>query len=149
VAVTSQQPSVERVGELTDEVFTAVQRLVSQLSTSAKPPSREAVAALVSSPGTALLVVRSPAGELVGMTTLATMGFVTGVRCYIEDVVVDTAHRRQGLARAMMDEAVAMAKEAGARTLELTSRPSREAANNLYLKMGFERRDTNVYRLSL
>lgn len=70
----------------------------------------------------------------------------TGIRAWIEDVVVDEAARRQGIAEALNREALRRATEAGARTVELCSRPSREAASRLYQKFGFKERDTNVYR---
>ena len=112
-----------------------MQRLVSQLSSSARAPRGGQVAALVS-----YAEHRPDSGALAGGGAGGHDhaghhgGFVTGMRCYIEDVVVDARHRRQGLAQAMMQEAVVMAEEAGARTLDLSSRPSSEAANNLYVR---------------
>jgi ribosomal protein S18 acetylase RimI-like enzyme len=85
----------------------------------------------------------------VGSLTLAMFRIPTGVRAWIEDVVVDESARGRGVGEALTQEALGRARAAGARTVELTSRPSREAANRLYLRLGFEVRDTNVYRFSL
>ncbi len=99
-------------------------------------------------PGTVLLAVRQ-SGRLVGMLTLVIFAIPTGIRAIIEDVVVDERYRGQGVAQALTREALGLAEAAGARTVDLTSRPSREAANRLYQKLGFQKRDSNVYRYTL
>jgi len=81
------------------------------------------------------------------MMTLVVFRIPTGVRAWIEDVVVDEAARGRGVGEALNRVAIQRAHDAGARTVDLTSRPSREAANRLYSRLGFEQRDTNVYRL--
>ncbi|MGQ0743178.1 MAG: GNAT family N-acetyltransferase [Acidimicrobiales bacterium] len=88
-------------------------------------------------------------GLIVGSLALACFPIPTGVRAWIEDVVVDEYHRGRGVARALMGAALDRAREAGARTVDLTSRPSRHAANQLYLSLGFTPRETNVYRIDL
>ena len=80
------------------------------------------------------------------MLTLATFVIPTGKRAWIEDVVVDSAARGQGAGRALVEAAIAHAKQIGAKSVDLTSRPSREAANRLYVRSGFTARQTNVYR---
>jgi ribosomal protein S18 acetylase RimI-like enzyme len=80
------------------------------------------------------------------MLTLAVFRIPTGVRAWIEDVVVDQSARGQGVGEALSRRALDLAAAAGARTVELTSRPSRQAANHLYQRLGFQPRDTNVYR---
>lgn len=130
--------------EVTDELVEALDRLVPQLSSSASP-SREDVAELVASPNTVLFVARE-ADTIVGMLTLVLYRTPTGLRARIEDVVVDTAARRRGVGTALSKAALQRAADAGARTVDLTSRPSRTAANRLYQKLGFVQRDTNVYR---
>jgi ribosomal protein S18 acetylase RimI-like enzyme len=60
--------------------------------------------------------------------------------------VVDETARGRGVGEALSQEAVRRALALGARTVELTSRPSREAANRLYQRLGFVRRDSNLYR---
>ena len=73
----------------------------------------------------------------------------TGTRAWIEDVVVDEAARGSGMGAALNQAALDHARLRGAKTVDLTSRPSREAANRLYQRLGFEPRETNVYRLTL
>jgi len=82
----------------------------------------------------------------VGSLTLALFRIPTGVRAWIEDVVVDETVRGQGIGEALNGEALRIAKENGAGSVDLTSRPSREAANRLYQRLGFQTRETNVYR---
>jgi ribosomal protein S18 acetylase RimI-like enzyme len=143
--------AIEEATEATDEVVAAVQRLVPQVSTSASVPTPDEVRELVESPATVLLLARAgdDGGEIVGMLTLALFRIPTGLRAWIEDVVVDTAAGRQGIGTALTRAAIDRAASAGARTVDLTSRASREVANRLYRKVGFVPRDTNVYRYSL
>lgn len=144
---------VEAVEAVTDDLVDAVARLVSQVSSSAAPPGRSQLEAIVGSPATTLLVAGDwPPGtpwttdSVVGMLTLAVFPIPTGIRAWIEDVVVDSRLRRHGAGTALTLRAIELAAAAGARTVELTSRPSREAANRLYRQLGFEVRETNVYR---
>jgi ribosomal protein S18 acetylase RimI-like enzyme len=132
----------------TPDLVSAVARLLPQLSSSAPPPTQAQIEDIVSSPATQLLVARID-GEIVGALTLVVFRIPSGVRGWIEDVVVDEAARGQGVGEALNREALRLAAEQGARTVELTSRPSREAANRLYQRLGFEARDTNVYRFTL
>ncbi|MBO0894205.1 MAG: GNAT family N-acetyltransferase [Acidimicrobiales bacterium] len=126
----------------------SVARLLPQLS-SADLPSRSSVVEMVGSPNLTLLVARDDRGVIVGTLTLALTRLLTGVRATIEDVVVDAPARGSGVATALVKEAVLRASAARARTVDLTSRPEREAANRLYTNLGFQRRDTHVYRYSL
>ena len=135
------------ISVITPELVTSIAGLVRQLSSSAQAPTRDELEETVRSPATVLLVARV-AGSIVGMLTLVIFRIPTGVRAIIEDVVVDEAHRGRGIAEALTHEALARAKAAGARTVDLTSRPSREAANRLYRRIGFQRRESNVYRFS-
>jgi GNAT superfamily N-acetyltransferase len=138
---------VEEATTATAEVVAAIQRLVPQLSSSAAVPTADDVAAIVSSPATVLLVARLGDGEpIAGTLTLALFRLPTGVRAWIEDVVTDQTAQRRGVGTALIGEALQRATEAGARTVDLTSRAAREDANRLYQHLGFARRDTNVYR---
>lgn len=130
---------------VTDEVVEAFARLIPQLSSSNPPPSREQLEALVRSEASTLFIARVD-GRIVGSLTLATFRIPTGVRAWIEDVVVDESARGHGVGEALNRAALDRAQAEGAITVELTSRPSREVANRLYLRMGFVTRDTNVYR---
>jgi ribosomal protein S18 acetylase RimI-like enzyme len=138
--------AIEEAVEASAELTLAVARLVSQLSSSAAPPSAEQLATLVASPAARLLLARGGDGEIIGMLTLVVFPIPTGVRAWIEDVVVDERARGRGVGEALSRAALALAERAGARTVELTSRPSREAANRLYQRLGFALRETNVYR---
>ena len=137
---------VTQATRVSDELVEAFSRLVPQLSSSASPPTREQLDAMISSPATTLLLARDDQDRIIGSLTLAMFRAPTGVRAWIEDVVVEAEARGQGIGEALVAEAVRVASEAGARTVDLTSRPSRDAANRLYEKAGFEMRDTNVYR---
>jgi ribosomal protein S18 acetylase RimI-like enzyme len=103
---------------------------------------------MVRSPATTLLLARDGEKGIVGSLTLVLFRIPTGVRAWIEDVVVDEGSRGRGVAEVLCREALNRASAAGAVTVDLTSRPSREAANRLYLRLGFVERDTNVYRWS-
>jgi ribosomal protein S18 acetylase RimI-like enzyme len=123
----------------------AVAALVPQLSSSSPPPTLEQLQRIIGDPATTLLLARS-GGAVVGMLTLAVFMLPTGVRAWIEDVVVDDEARGAGVANLLVHAALNRAETAGARTVDLTSRPDREAANRLYVRLGFTRRETNVYR---
>lgn len=137
---------VEIVTTLTPAIVDAVARLVPQLSRSAPPLDDEKLGEIVAAPATDLFIAIDDTGTIVGMATLVTFRIPTGVRAWIEDVVVDDTGRGQGVGTALTEAMVARAAEHGARTVDLTSRPSRDAANRMYQKAGFVRRDTNVYR---
>lgn len=136
---------VEVITEVTDELTAAFGRLVPQLSRSAPPLGRAALAAVAGHEAITLLVARLD-GEVIGTLTLAMFPTPTGLRAWIEDVVVDEAARGRGIGEALMTEAIGLARAAGARTVDLTSRPARHAAGRLYERAGFAERDTRVYR---
>ena len=146
--------ATEIVTQAGPELVEAMERLIPQLSRSAPALTAEQCEALLAQDGVYLFVFRpdSPAGTapapILGMLTLATFTIPTGLRAWVEDVVVDAEARGQGAGRQLVEAAVAHAQELGARTVDLTSRPSREAANRLYQRCGFELRETNVYRHS-
>ena len=144
-----QRVKVEIATTLTPAIVEAVERLVPQLSRSNPPPSTAELSDVVASPATDLFIAIDDAGVVIGMATLATFRIPTGLRAWIEDVVVDEAGRGQGVGEALTNAMVARARELGCRTVDLTSRPSREAANRLYQRLGFVARDTNVYRLEI
>ena len=162
--------SVELVTSSTPELVEAMERLIPQLSRTAPALTAQQCADLVAQPGVFLFIFRpdadAPTGAasqagpsaqgagtaagaaapILGMLTLATFTIPTGLRAWVEDVVVDGQARGRGAGQALVEAAVAHATSIGARTVDLTSRPSREAANRLYRRAGFELRETNVYR---
>jgi ribosomal protein S18 acetylase RimI-like enzyme len=131
-------------------VTEAIGRLLPLLSSSAPAPSQEQIDQIASSPASTLFVARDgEGGPIVGTLTLALFRIPTGVRAWIEDVIVDQSTRGKGCGEELTRAALDAARRAGARTVELTSRPSREAANRLYQRIGFTTRETNVYRYEL
>jgi GNAT superfamily N-acetyltransferase len=139
--------SVSEVSSGSVEVLEAVQRLVRQLSSSASVPGASDLEEIAGSPVTRLIVARDGNDELAGMLTLVVFRIPTGVRAWIEDVVVEERARRAGTGEALTREALRIASEAGARTVDLTSRRERQDANRMYRKLGFSRRETTVYRI--
>ncbi|MDT3445687.1 GNAT family N-acetyltransferase [Pseudofrankia sp. BMG5.37] len=136
---------VEVVRTVTAELVEAFDRLLPQLSHNAAPLDAEAPARLVGWQGNQLLAARVD-DRIHGVLTLVMFPIPTGLRAWIEDVIVDEAGRGQGIGAALTKEAIRLAQEAGARTVDLTSRPSRQAANRLYERLGFQLRDSKVYR---
>jgi ribosomal protein S18 acetylase RimI-like enzyme len=134
---------VSVVEKASRDVHSALERLVPQLSPGRSAPSLEDLAEIVER--STLLVARDETGAIVGTLTLLTHRLPTGLKGRIEDVVVDEAARGQGVGEALTLEALRLAAEAGVRSVELTSSPTREAANRLYRRLGFEQRETNVY----
>jgi len=136
---------VEVLSEVTDEVVGALNALLPQLSTTAKPLDAAALRVIVAAPASTVLVARAD-GRIVGSLTLATFPIPSGVRAWIE---VDEAARGQRIGTLLIDEAIRLARAAGARTVDLTSRPSRVSAGVLYERIGFEQRETRFYRYKL
>ncbi len=139
---------VEVVDVATPEVVDALNGLLPQLSSSAEQLSLSDVEEMVTAPSSTLFVARS-GGVIVGTLTLVVFAIPSGQRAWIEDVVVDERARGLGAGEALTRGALDLARRLGVRTVDLTSRPSREAANAMYVKLGFEARETNVYRCSL
>jgi ribosomal protein S18 acetylase RimI-like enzyme len=132
----------------TVELLDAFHSLIPQLSTSSSPITMAELQEIVGDSTTVVFVARD-GGVIVGLLTLAMFRIPTGMRAWIEDVVVDGRARGKGVGEALNRAALATARQRGAKTVDLTSRPSREAANRLYQRIGFVRRDTNVYRYEL
>jgi ribosomal protein S18 acetylase RimI-like enzyme len=138
---------IDIVHRADDELYEAFLRLVPQLTSNNPPPTREDLSALIQEPSSTLMVARAESGEIVGALALTVYRVPTGIRSIIEDVIVDISARGQGVGEALMQQAIGIAKEKGASNIALTSNPLRVAANGLYLKLGFQRRDTNAYVL--
>lgn len=136
---------IEVATEATSELVDAFQRLIPQLTKNNPPPSPELLTALVKSESSILLLARADDSSILGALALAVYSVPTGIRSIIEDVIVDQSARGQGIAEALMRRAMDIAKEKGATQVNLTSNPNRAAANRLYTKMGFKKRETNAY----
>ncbi|HUR18271.1 MAG TPA: GNAT family N-acetyltransferase [Acidimicrobiales bacterium] len=132
-----------------EELLEGLARLIPQLSSSATAVGRAELAEMVEESGTHLLVARDQDAVIIGVLTLVVFRIPTGIRAWIEDVVVDQTARGRGVGEALARDALRIAVGSGAKTVDLTSRPIRRSANRLYERLGFEVRDTNVYRLEL
>jgi len=141
---------ITRVTELTEELYLACQRLVPQLTDNKPPPTREQLNLMFASTASNLFIARHAnfGDEIIGLATLVLYRVPTGVRGYIEDVVVDERARGMRIGEALSQACLDYAEQAGAPQVMLTSNPDRQAANRLYQRMGFELRKTNVYRYS-
>ena len=141
----STRVTITEATSVTPELVEAFARLVPQLSSSPPPTSAE-LEQMVASPVSIVLIATTGTGAMVGSLTLAVFRVPTGIRAWIEDVVVDESARGAGVGEALTAAALRRADDEGATSVDLTSRPGREAANRLYRRMGFETRETNVYR---
>jgi ribosomal protein S18 acetylase RimI-like enzyme len=129
------------------ELVAALGHLIPQLSKS-PPPDAAALAAILAQPDMHVLVAREH-DAIAGVAFVLVYRVATGAQARLDDVIVDDAHRGRGIGDALVREAIAIARTAGAKAIHLTSNASRKAANRLYQRLGFERRDSNVYRLAL
>lgn len=139
---------VEIAREASQELVDAFGQLLPQLSSTAKPLDYEAVDRMVTCDANTVLVART-SDEIVGTLTLVLLSLPSGLRARVEDVVVDSVARGRGVAGLLTQEALRIAREAGARTVDLTSRPDRAAANRLYERLGFDARQSTVYRFAI
>ena len=139
---------IEEVTKVTDELEVAFQRLMPQLSSSPPWLGPVTLQGIVNSPCTVVMVAvdADKENQIVGSLTLVMFRIPTGLRAWIEDVVVDSNARGKGVGEILCEHAIAKARSVGAKTFDLTSRPSREAANRLYERVGFKRRESNIYR---
>jgi len=135
------------VDDLNDHIYQAVRKLVPQLGAHKVIPTYDELKSLVISDASSLLVARFPDKDsaVVGILTISIYRVPTGVRSIVEDVIVDRSVRRRGIARALLDEAIAIARRAGANGVALTSNLQRVEANLLYQSIGFTKRETNSY----
>ncbi|MCC6260630.1 MAG: GNAT family N-acetyltransferase [Anaerolineales bacterium] len=140
---------IEIAVQADDELYEAFQRLVPQLTHNNPPPALDFLRILLREDSSTLLVARDESRRIVGALNLTVYRVPTGIRSIIEDVIVDQSARGQGIGEALMQRAIEIAKEKGASNIALTSNPMRTAANRLYLRMGFQKRETNAYQLKL
>jgi GNAT superfamily N-acetyltransferase len=141
----SAEIEIEIATEVNDDIVAAFGRLIPQLSSSSPAPDRDAVAAIVDDPFSVLYLARMD-GRIVGSLTLAMYQIPTGLKAWIEDVVVDESARGHGVGEALSMAAVEEARRRGAKDVSLTSRPFRESANRLYQRLGFQPYETTLYR---
>jgi ribosomal protein S18 acetylase RimI-like enzyme len=141
---------IERALRADEELAAAYARLIPQLNPTQPAPSLLELEQILAGGATELFLARAePGGMILGGLALVVFSTPTGTHAWIEDVVVDQAARGQGLGEALSRAALQRASERGADAVNLTSRPSRAAANQLYRKIGFELRQSNLYRYKL
>ena len=140
--------SIRPVTEVTESLTNAYRVLIPQLSSSSNPPTGEELQRIIESDSAQILIAEDENGEILGTMTLIIFQIPTGIRAWIEDVVVDSSARGKGIGKKLNLAALELAKQAGAKTVDLTSRPARQEANQLYRSIGFAERETNVYRFS-
>jgi ribosomal protein S18 acetylase RimI-like enzyme len=140
--------NIKRVTRFSIRVFESLSGLLPQLDPNCSLPSKQDFEAILMSRNTFFLIAELDNGEIAGILTLVCHKILTGRKCLLEDVVVDESHRGKGIGKALIKYALAQSRSLGAGSVDLTSRPSRVAANKLYLDMGFVLRETNVYRYS-
>ena len=140
--------SIRPVTEVTESLTDAYRVLIPQLSSSSNPPTGEALQRIIDSDSAQILIAENENGEILGTMTIIIFQIPTGIRAWIEDVVVDSSARGKGIGKKLNLAALELAKQAGAKTVDLTSRPARQEANQLYRSIGFAERETNVYRFS-
>jgi ribosomal protein S18 acetylase RimI-like enzyme len=140
----SQQIEVGTAEAVDGDLLAAMAHLIPKLSSSV--PDAERLREIVACPCATLLLARNADGRIIGTLTLVIFPIPTGVRAWIEDVVVDSQARGAGAGEALTRRALEIALSRKARTVELTSNPKRVAANRLYQKLGFKLRETNLYR---
>lgn len=135
------------VNEYSDQLLNTINELLPELSSSATPVSEIGMKEIIDNP-TANLLLAQESGEYYGTLTLLLFPNITRYRAWIEDVVVLDSARGKGVGKMLTHAAVKLAQELGTKMVDLTSRPSREVANNLYQSAEFLQRETNVYRYS-
>lgn len=136
---------IKKVGKVTDALLKSLETLLPQLSTNSIPLHLTMLEKIISSDSTTLLIAEENA-SIVGCLALVAYRIPTGLKFWIEDVVVDQNHRGKGIGKQLTTEAIRLAKAAGAKHVHLTSNPKRKAAHALYKKMGFIERETTVFR---
>src|SRR6185312_3803799 len=108
--------------------------------------TRDDLEAITSDKNVLFIVVKDDK-KVIGMATgylITKFGKRTG---FVEDVVVDDGYRGQGLGQKVMEKLLEESKKAGATQMYLTSGHDRVAAQSLYQKLGFKKRDTDVFKL--
>jgi ribosomal protein S18 acetylase RimI-like enzyme len=138
--------NISELTETSSSVLQSINELLPQLSSSAQVISMDRLSELVESDNTLIFIGTDESGQILGMLSLIVMKIPTGNKAWIEDVVVDQLARGKGMGKALMNHALEKAKELAVKSVDLTSRPSREKANMLYQSLGYQIRETNVYR---
>jgi ribosomal protein S18 acetylase RimI-like enzyme len=136
---------ISALDSIPDEFLRALHKMIPQLAPETPLPTRARLEEVTGCSTNTLLAARVN-GVTVGTLTLTMVITPTGVAGWIADVVVDTDIRGRGVGEKLVRHAIEIAQNKGAKYVDLSSRPAREAANRLYQRIGFEKRETNYYR---
>jgi GNAT superfamily N-acetyltransferase len=141
---------IEQVTAVTPELHAAMARLLPQLNSTLQVPDRERLERLIADPDVVLLIAKD-GDEIIGTTTVIVYTTPFWIKARLDEVVVDSSARGQGVGEALVDAALEVGRRRGAQVAELQSGrgPAREAAHRLYLRKGFKIRDTDVFRIVL
>jgi GNAT superfamily N-acetyltransferase len=139
---------VDQVTEATPEIYAALERLLPQLNSQLPIPTMERLRAIVADPAVSLLVARE-GEQIIGTTTVIVYTTPFWIKARLDEVVVDEAARGKGVGAELVKASLDLARKKGVEVVELQSGLQREAAQRLYVKMGFKLRETNVYRIVL
>lgn len=145
----TEKISIEHIKTYSDELLDVLNKLMKQLSSSIPLLTNSYLSSVLSVPSFSLFVAKDDSNNIVGAGSLIVFEMLSGKRGVFEDVVIDESERGKGIGKMLLNEMIHKAREKNVKYIDLTSRPKREAANNLYQSLGFEKRETNVYRLML
>ena len=143
--------SVREAKEVDLDLVSAFARLIPQLSSSSPPPTADDLAEIIANDRSAVFVACNDdeGSRIVGTATLVTFRIPTGLRARVEDVVVDETARGQRVGEALTQACIDKAATLGCKNVDLTSNSARQSAHRLYERMGFQVRDTNVWRYTV
>lgn len=142
-----EEIKILRLEEISCKVLEAINRLLSQLVTSKSIILSEVQLKEIISSASSEIFLMYRGNEIIGMFTIVNYLTPTGHKYWLEDVVVDNRYRGQLLGKRMVEEAIRLVEERGKSTFMLTSKPVRVVANKLYSSLGFEKKETNVYKM--
>lgn len=140
---------IRKISRYDHSLILAVKHLLPQLSPELKDIDEGELRKIIGAASNSLFIAEMPGGAIAGMMTVIMYDLPSGKKCWIEDVVVDEAFRGKGIGKALIIHGLDYAAGKGAKSVDLTSRPSRIEANNLYSSLGFTRRETNLYRYNI
>jgi GNAT superfamily N-acetyltransferase len=141
---------IEAATEATPELERTLARLLPQLNATLPVPTMQRLQALIADPAVTLLVARE-GDEAIGTATVIVYTTPFWIKARLDEVVVDQSARGKGIGEALVLACLDVARDRGAQVAELQSGrgSARDAANRLYRRMGFELRDSNLYRITL
>ena len=141
--------TIEQIKTYTADLENTLNNLLMQEDPTVEKLTEDRIKEMIAAEANRLFAAKTSDGFIVGMITLIVYRIPAWKKAWIEDVVVDAKFRKMGIGTKLMQHAIGVARCEKVHSLNLTSRPQRELANKLYKSLGFEKRDTNVYRMEL